>query len=982
MVVAVVYVPPEDFLQAVTSVAVCRYQEQCIRLQQDYPPRRLGAMPDECLTLQYLSIARRIGHSSRYALLWVLVMFLLLDSRLGLAKENQRGEKATAFLPIDLKCEYARDPLGVDNPQPQLSWLLQASNSGHRQSAYQVLVASSPAELTKNKGDFWDSGRVRSEESTHIQYGGRPLTALLRVYWKVRLWDKDGRASDWSLPAAWEMGLLKPSDWQAQWIGSGPEREPRPAAGFFKSPKELAGTGQSVKVDGRSTLLRKQFVVSKPLRQARAYVTGLGYYEFSCNGRRVGDRVLAPAKTNYRRWVLYDTYDLTPQLEPGANVIGLMLGNGWFNPYEKWWEPYRMQWFGSKRALVQLRMDYTDGTSETVVSDGSWETAPGPVLSSCVYDGEVYDATQERAGWDRAGQDKAGWQPAHLVEAPGGDLVSHGMPPIRVTEHIRPVAVTHPAPAAYVYDLGQNFAGWARLSLQGPRGTRVTLRYAEDLRTNGLVDVTSNERALCTDVYVLKGGGVETYEPHFTFHGFRYVEITGFPGTPQLTNLLGCVVHTDCESTGTFVCDNELINRLHRATRWSQLSNLMGYPMDCPQRDERLGWFGDAMVTAEEAMFNFDLPLFYRHWLDGIRRNQNSADGDISIVSPRPYITDEPDPTWSSAYLVTVWQYYRHYGDREFLAAQFDAMRRYVDFLGTQATNHILPKYWIGDWGTVVEGWKEGEPISVSTAFYYYDATIVAKAARVLGRTAEADRYRQLSEQIRTAYNTAFYDRQKHRYDQGSEFSNAFPLYLGLAETSERSGLVTKILEDLQRRNGHFDVGVLGTKYLIDALTQAQRADIAYQLVNQTGYPSWAHLLDGGRTTLSEFWDLHGSHNHVMLGSIDAWFYTTLAGIQPDEDRPGFRQVRLKPFIPASLGFVQARVQTVQGSIEVEWRKVDRKLNFQVSLPPNSSGSLHLPTSAPKRVKTQPSLKLVGIDAGAAVYEFGSGTYRFIAELP
>jgi len=404
--------------------------------------------------------------------------------------------------------------------------------------------------------------------------------------------------------------------------------------------------------------------------------------------------------------------------------------------------------------------------------------------------------------------------------------------------------------------------------------------------------------------------------------------------------------------------------------------------MDCPQRDERLGWFGDAMVTAEEAMFNFDLPLFYRHWIDGIRRNQNAADGDISIVSPRPYITDEPDPTWSSAYLVTAWQYYRHYGDAEFLAAQFDAMRRYVDFLGTQATNHILPKYWIGDWGTVVEGWKEGEPVSVSTAFYYHDATVVAKAARALGRKAEADRYGRLAEAIRNAYNAAFFDRHKHRYDQGSEFSNAFPLFLGLAEAPERPGLVEQILADLQRRNGHFDVGVLGTKYLIDALTQAQRPDVAYQLVNQTGYPSWAHLLDGGRTTLSEFWDLHGSHNHVMLGSIDAWFYGTLAGIQPVEERPGFKQVLLKPYIPASLGLVRAQVQTVRGPISVDWQKANGKLNFRVSIPPNTTGLLYLPTSAPKRVQVQPRLKLARVEARAAVYEFGSGVFRFIADAP
>jgi alpha-L-rhamnosidase len=549
----------------------------------------------------------------------------------------------------------------------------------------------------------------------------------------VRVWDAVGDASDWSQAASWEMALLRPEDWKAQWIGSGFAHEPRPPEGFFKSTKEHTNLTQKAKVDGRSVLLRKSFVADKPIRQVRAFVTGLGYYEFSCNGKRVGDRVLAPAKSNYRKWVLYDTYDLTPQLRKGTNVLGLVLGNGWFNPYQKWWEPYRMQWFGSKRALLQLHVEYADGTSEVVVSDDSWKTAPGPVMSSCVFDGEMYDATQELPGWNEPGFNESSWRKANVVEPPGGVLVSHLMPPIKVVEHLKPKAVTNPKPGVYVFDLGQNFAGWVRLTSEGSRGKRITLRYAEDLKPDGMIDVTSNERAVATDVYVMSGKGRETYEPRFTFHGFRYVEVTGFPGTPTFDNLLGCVVHTSCDTTGEFTCDNELINRIHRATRWSQRSNLMGYPMDCPQRDERLGWFGDAMVSMEEAMFNFDMSLFYRHWLNGVRFNQNESNGDISIVSPRPYITDEPDPTWSSAYLVMLWQYYIHYGDRSFLDRHFESMKRYVDFLGTQATNHILPKYWIGDWGTIVEGWKEGEPVSVATALYYYDTLIIANAAGVLG---------------------------------------------------------------------------------------------------------------------------------------------------------------------------------------------------------------------------------------------------------
>jgi alpha-L-rhamnosidase len=876
-----------------------------------------------------------------------------------------------------LRCEYLPDPLGVVAPNPQLSWFIESSAQGARQAAYQVLVASTPATLNRDHGDLWDSGKVSSSDSVHLLYRGAALRSRLQCWWKVRVWDAAGHVSEWSAPASWEMGLLRPEDWQAQWIGSGPPREPRPAPGFFTSTNQLSEVKQQVVVDGRSTLLRKTFVLRKPVLRARLYMTGLGYYEPWCNGRRIGPNVLAPAKTNYRRWVLYDIYDLADYLRPGTNALGLMLGNGWFNPYPKWWDPYRMQWFGSKRALARLDLEFTDGSSQVVVSDSSWKTAPGPVLSSCVYDGELYDATQELPGWARPETDDHTWNPAHVVEPPGGQLLPELMPPIQVTRHLPALAMKEPTPGVYVLDFGQNFAGWVRLSLRGPRGARIHLRYAEDVHADGTLDVASNERAEAADTYITKGGGLELYEPRFTFHGFRYVELTGFPGRPALTNVLGCVVHTAAAQTGSFVCGNELLNRIHRATLWSQRSNLMGYPMDCPQRDERLGWFGDAMVSMQEALYNFDLPVFYRQWLNGVRLNQNPANGDISIISPRPYVPDEPDPTWSSAYLVMTWQYYVYYGDRKFLEQQFDAMARYVDFLGTQATNHILPKYWIGDWGTTVRGWKEGEPGSVATAFYYYDARLVAKAARVLGRIADAEKYEALAHDVRTAFNQAFFSPQTKQYDQGTQFSNAFPLVLGMAEPADEPALVEHILRDIRRNQGHFDVGVLGAKYLIDALTEHGQAAAAYALATQTGYPSWAHLLEGGRTTLSEFWDLHGSHNHIMLGSIDGWFYRTLAGIQPDEQHPGFEHFFVRPFVPLSLGFVTAAIQTVRGPVALHWAETNGVFELTVSVPPDSTATIAVPARSPAAVRTRPLLALEHFEHGAASYHVGPGTYHF-----
>ena len=382
--------------------------------------------------------------------------FFALSSPAG-TRSSKEG--SAAVRPSDLRCEYALNPVGLESLRPQLSWVLESSERNQVQTAYHVLVASKPELLAANQADLWDSGTVKSRESTQVRYEGAPLTPRLGCYWKVRVWDGAGKASDWSQPASWEMALLRAEDWKAPWIGRGPPREPRPPAGFFKSKQELTNLNQEVRVDGRSTLLRKSFLASKPIRRAEVYVTGLGYYELWCNGKRVGDQVLAPAKSNYRKWVFYDIYDLTPQWRQGTNVLGLMLGNGWFNPELKWWEPYRMQWFGSKRALVQLHVNYADGTAEMIVSDDSWKTAPGAVLSSCVYDGEVYDATQEQPGWNEPGFNDSAWQAANVVEPPGGVLVARLMPPIKVIEHLNPVAVTNPKPGVYVFDyLGQNFA--------------------------------------------------------------------------------------------------------------------------------------------------------------------------------------------------------------------------------------------------------------------------------------------------------------------------------------------------------------------------------------------------------------------------------------------------------------------------------------------------------------------------------------------
>jgi len=889
------------------------------------------------------------------------------------------GRTAMAAAPVivkKLRCEYASRPKNIDRPRPRFSWILDSSRRGQKQTAYRVLVASSEKRLAANRGDCWDSGRIATAQTTHVSYQGQPLGSNTCYFWKVFVWDKDGQRVV-SRPTEFWTALLTQRDWTARWIGAGPTQEPRPAAGFFQSVKEPADLADAVPHNGRSVLLRHTFHCGHEVKNARLFVTGLGYYELYLNGDKVGDHVLAPAKMNYRKQVLYDTFDVTDQLATGTNALGIHLGNGWFNPYKKWWRPYRMQWFGAKRAILQLHITYANGKTEVVGSDASWKQAPGPVLFNCVYDGELYDARCEQTGWASPEFDDSEWQSVNLVETPAGRLLSHRMQPIKVTDRIQPVAIRRPVAGVRVYDMGQNFAGWARISVQGARGTRLVMRFAEDVNEDGTIDVTSNEHAKATATYLLKGEGVEIYEPRFTFFGFRYVEVSGAPELPVIKDFQGCVVHSACPPTGTFACANPVINQIHRATSWSQRSNMMGYPMDCPQRDERLGWLGDAQVTAEEVMFNWDAPLFFANWLSGIRENQDEATGDLPIISPRPYIRDE-GVEWSSTYILLLWKYYLYYGDTAILADHYPAAKRYLDFLGSQAKNHRIKAGWIGDWGSLVEGWQEGEPASVPTGFYYWDAVLMARIATVLGQADDAAHFADLAEAIKSAYHQAYFNATSGNYNDGSQMANSFPLFLGIVPKPFRNRVLGNLVNDIMNKHhGHLTTGVLGSKYMIDALAQAGRADIAYGLAGQTDYPSWGHMVRH-YTTLCEFWNLKQSHNHAMMGSIDAFFYNTLAGIHIDPDHPGFEKVILRPFLPQSLAYARAAIETGRGTLASGWEKDPEGYKWTLRIPTNTTAVVEVPATDAAHVFEGGSL--ASESKGVTVRESGNGVVRYALE--
>jgi len=570
------------------------------------------------------------------------------------------------------------------------------------------------------------------------------------------------------------------------------------------------------------------------------------------------------------------------------------------------------------------------------------------------------------------------------MESPKGELRSQTMEAIKIVQVIDPVKVYKPKPDVRVYDMGQNFAGWAKIIVNGEKGTKLHLQFAEEIHKDGSINPISNEHAKAEATYVLKGGASETYEPRFTFYGFRYVEVTADSELPEIENIQGCVVYSDNERSGHFECANETINKIHKATVWSQKSNMIGFPLDCPQRDERLGWFGDAQVTAEEAMFNFDMPRFYHNWITGIRKNQDRATGDIPIISPRPYIKDE-GVEWSSTYLIMIWQYYVYYGDKKILYENYKAMKKYLEFLDAEANDHILKQGWIGDWGSLVKGWEEGEPESVPTAFYYWNSKILAKIAGVLGEKNDVEYFSLKAETIKKAYNNRFFSPVKNEYHKGSQMANAFPLYLGLVPEENKKFVLNNLVDDIINKNkGHLTTGVLGSKYMIDALTMEGRADVAYLLATQTGYPSWSDMVEK-YTTMSEFWTLKQSHNHVMTGSIDAFFYKTLAGFNLDENYPGCERIIIRPFIPESLPYVKASIATIRGKVSVHWENNKSELRIKIEIPANMTGDIYVPVnlevgdslSEELWAKDQ-NVKFIDATDKYKHYLVNSGSYEFV----
>jgi len=878
---------------------------------------------------------------------------------------------ADTYAVSGLRCEYAHDPLGLDTPHPRLSWMLTSNERGARQTAYRILVASTQAKADANQGDLWDSGKIASSQSTQVAYRGQPLASRQHCFWKVRSWDSHGQPSAYSETAQWEMGLLAGKDWQAEWIGY--------TAGW----------------SGRALYFRKDFRLDKPVKQARAYIAGLGYYELHLNGQRVGDHVLDPSFTDYSKRVEYVTYDIAPFLTQGDNAVGVIAGNGWY---------------GTPKVLVQLEVTYTDGSTVKIYThpmnfEPDWRTGVGPIVSNSVYDGETYDARLEKPGWDLPGGDRAapadrteGWVTAVAAEPPAGRLVAQSVEPIKIIQTIPVKSVTEPKPGVFVFDTGQNIAGWAELHVRGERGAVVRLKFSEVLADDGTVNQENLRKAAATDVYTLRGNGDERWEPRFTYHGFRYIQVEGYPGRPGLDAIVPKAIRSSVQPNGKLETSSELINRIQKMVWWTEAGNMHSVPTDCPQRDERMGWMNDLTVRAEEAIYNFDVSRFFAKFVNDVSDTQ-APDGTITDTAPRRWGRRPADPV-STSYLLLSWLPYQHYGDRRTIEQHYAGFQAWVHYLESRTKNGIVTYGSWGDWSPPAEfGNPAGSPVSrdtplplMSTAYLYYDARLLAGMARALGKTGDVARYTALAERTADAFNREFWHEDAGGYGANNQAANSIALDLGLAPKERIPRVVDNLVRDVRAHGTHLTTGNLCTKYTLEALTENGHANLAYALATQTTYPSWGFMLSKGATTVWERWELMtggamNSHNHPMLGSVSAWFYKYLAGIRPDPAAPGFERFIVHPYAVPDLQWVKAEYTSMYGVIRSAWSRDGGAFHLNVSVPVNTVATVYISAADAAHVtengaalQQAPGVTIVRSENGAVVVEAGAGSYEFVVQ--
>ncbi len=873
------------------------------------------------------------------------------------------GQKRSLPQAADLKVEYLSNPLGLDTLRPRLSWIYSDTTRAARQTAYRIIVSSDRKEAEQGKGMVWDTGQIASSETVNINYEGKKLKSGERYYWRVRVWDQNNKPGAWSRIHSFHMGLLEPEDWKARWI---------------TTPDSSIA----------SPLMRGRFTVSKEIESAYAYVTGMGYYELYLNGEKVGDHVLDPAMTDFRKRMLYETYEVIDFLNKGENTWGLWLGNGAFRvkgSEDRWAWPDTDNYFGTPMGLAQLHIRYRDGSTELFTSDSSWKTSASPVTYNNLFGGETYDARLEQPGWNEPGFNDSAWKQVRIAERPQAKMDSQLMPPIRVTQTISPVGKTEPEPGVYLFDMGQNFAGWWQVKTEGRRGTVLKIRGAETLNDSLFPAVLKDGDRLSTDkayhrdvwtTYVLKGEATEIYEPRFFYTGFRYVEVTvDDPAGLKSLEIRGRVVHTDLKRNGRFTSSHSLLNQIYEAAVWSQRGNLHGYPTDCPHR-EKGGYNGDGQVIAETSIHDFHMQAFYEKWLNDMADAQQE-NGRIPNTSPTIIGGYGGGIAWGSAYILIPWWMYQYYEDRRLLERHYPGMKRYMSYLRELASGDDDPaeKYVIdefgGHWDSLGEweapvGEKNGPVNPLTNTYYWYlDAITIAGIADILGKEEDRDRFMVLSDSIKTAFNRKFFDPETNLYGTEEPYQSylLFALNGNLVPEGRREAVADNLINDIMiNREGHLGTGILGTKHLFGVLAGLEREDVIHRIVTQRTFPGWGYWIENGATTLWENWRGENSHNHQMFGSVNEYFYKYLSGIRPPVEEgttTGYKTIHIKPYIPEGMDYAGATLHTIRGEVRSYWQREEGRLHLSVTLPANTSGKISIPALGYEEVRITESGKTI-----------------------
>lgn len=910
------------------------------------------------------------------------------------------GMLASAQVTIkNLRCEMLKNPLGIDATQPRFSWQLESSERNVVQTSYQIIVSTSEQKLKNDDGDVWNSGVMNDNTSLLKNYNGKALQSATKYFWKVKIITNKGEAQ-LNETAFFSTGLLKENEWKAKWIGY-----------------DKASAWDSITTWSRlsARYLRKEFQSTAAVKRATVYIAGLGMYELFINGKKIGDQVLAPSPTDYRKSFFYNTHDVTELIKKGSNAIAAVLGNGRFFTMRQNYKTYKINTFGYPKLLLQLEIEYADGSKKIIVSNKTWKlNVDGPIRTNNEYDGEEYDATKEFNGWNNAGFNDGKWMQPELVTAPAGKITAQFSEPMKVMRTIKPVSIKKIGEGKYILDMGQNFAGWLQLqNIKGKKGDKITMKFAESLQANGALFIANLRDAKVTDVYTLGNSpfpkdavqsGV-SWHPAFVYHGFRYVEISGFPGVPAIDNFEGQLVYDDLATTGSFETSNETINGIYKNAWWGIASNYKGMPIDCPQRNERQPWLGDRVIGQQGESFMFDNAKLYAKWMDDIQQSQN-AEGAIPDVAPAFWNYYSDDVTWPAAFITISNNLYNQFGDSKPIRKNYASMKKWILYMKEKYLVHdIMTKDKYGDWCVPPENLhlihaKDSSRLTdgklIATAYYYKLLSYMQRFAKMTVNDADANDYAVWAENIKAAFQKTFYNAGQHCYSNNTITANLLPLYFGICPDS----LKEKVFENIYNKihvesNDHISTGLIGTQYLMRGLTEYGNTNLAYKLASNTTYPSYGYMIANGATTIWELWNGNtadpnmNSQNHVMmLGDLLTWYYENLAGIRTDKTEVGFKKIIMKPSLPDELKFVNASYNSSYGLIKSNWKNNVQTFEWAISIPANTTATVYIPARSLEDVLESGNalFKATGVtnvkwEKGRAVVQITSGDYQFKSQI-